>query len=543
MRISTSRSFHRDRFVVHGSAGLLVLLLAAWSSPSLSFSAVMGTEHEDAPTVVVDRYGNMLVDTYLPGNASREEAGDSPPPLLPKVRVNGIDVHELHERVRQLEEQLGAQTGFSSRLLVQLGGAGDDHAYAGAFDWRNGRVFIGGRTASDVPGAVLLGFVACMDRVTGTVIWHTVLNSTRSSVVLDIALDNGSTEDVLATGFTFGPIAEGTMFHGGQDSFVVRLDSDTGDIVWSQQLGSAGDESGRGVAVDTDMQRVYVSGHSGLNGDGHSGGEPIAHATVTCLHLATGQVLWTKTFDDNDMLNSLAIRLHPRRHTLAVAVTGEAPLAGHMQGFGDLDAFVVMMDSVDGEVLWVNGIGTDKAEILHSVAIDETTGDVFLSGTTTGTLAAAAGEDTTDRSGAIATFIARFRGADGQLMWVRQFGSSSHENSRSVAVDSARGSVYMCGWTRSPLLNKTLVGNTDSFVMQLRMASGEPVRAAIIGSVNGDELGQSVVVHPKTGEVCVIGDTSSVVTPHDPILPLVGGAGGGGGQDVFVRCFVRPNYS
>ena len=83
-------------------------------------------------------------------------------------------------------------------------------------------------------------------------------------MVIDLSTDTLGNSFV--TGFTYGAW-DGNSAAGSTDMLLIKYNS-SGSKQWSQQLGTTGDESGRGVAVDKDGN-TYVTGYTtgGIEGN------------------------------------------------------------------------------------------------------------------------------------------------------------------------------------------------------------------------------------------------------------------------------------
>jgi hypothetical protein len=122
----------------------------------------------------------------------------------------------------------------------------NDEARGVAFD-ANGNVYVGGQTSGSLTAAGSLGsqdgFLRKYD-ASGNVQWTQQLGTAESDAVFGVATD--SANDALVTGRTSGDL-EGSLIGDSQDGFVRKYDPD-GLAVWTQQFGSAG-KSTEGISV------------------------------------------------------------------------------------------------------------------------------------------------------------------------------------------------------------------------------------------------------------------------------------------------------
>jgi hypothetical protein len=150
-----------------------------------------------------------------------------------------------------------------------LGTASDDLAHGLAAD-ASGNVYVAGVTGGALPGASSAGgqdvFLAKYS-AQGTLAWVRQWGSPGHDVAQDVEVDG--TGAVLVGGSTTGALAYDNQ--GGTDAFVSRWTS-AGVREWARQLGTAGDESGYGLATGSDGG-VYLAGAStGALAPGYVGG-------------------------------------------------------------------------------------------------------------------------------------------------------------------------------------------------------------------------------------------------------------------------------
>jgi hypothetical protein len=166
--------------------------------------------------------------------------------------------------------------------------------------------------------------------------------------------------EIYATGSTTGVMA-GTANAGDYDMFVTRITA-LGVVVWTAQLGSAGDDYGRGIAVDS--SGVYVTGYTGgsLSGQPYAGGDDDA---FVARYTHAGAWVWTR------LLGTSVGRLRLRRLRWTAAATCSSPASTHgalsgQANAGSSDAFVASFTS-GGVLQWTRLYGTsvDRQWLLH----------------------------------------------------------------------------------------------------------------------------------------------------------------------------------
>ena len=344
---------------------------------------------------------------------------------------------------------------------------------------------------------------------------------------------------------------------GSWEVFVSKLNS-AGELVWVKKFGSTAADQGTSVAVDS-LGNVYTTGSfSGtVDFDPGAGTSNLfsGNDAVFVLKLnSAGEFVWAKQF--NESWTSVAYG-----YSIAVDSLGNVYTTGFFRGTvdfdpgagasnltsagstGNVDAFVSKLDST-GAFVWVKqftGTG-NKDELGYSIAVDSS-GNVYTTGSFSGTT----DFDPDPAGGAVANLTSAV-GADvfvsklnstGAFVWVKQFGGTSSEQGRSIAVDSS-GNVYTTGFFQGTadfdpdpaggaVANLTSAGVLEVFVSKLN-STGAFVWAKRLGGTGNDE-GKSVTVD-ASGNVYTAGRFADTAD-FDP------GAGtsnltSAGGFDVFV---------
>jgi len=132
---------------------------------------------------------------------------------------------------------------------------------------------------------------------------------------------------------------------------------------------------------------------------------------------------------------------------------------------------------------WVRQVGTGNADRLSAVAVDDAS-NVYVGGSTSGTFA---GESSAGEADA---FVARFD-AFGNMLWVRQFGTSGSDGVTAADTDAA-GFVYVAGSTAG----QALLAKYDSMGNQqwLRQFSLAGFGTVGISHVGADDAGNTYLL-------------------------------------------------
>ncbi len=294
--------------------------------------------------------------------------------------------------------------------------------------------------------------------ISGVLQWVRQVGSTNSDSEGRVAVDNAGR--AFLVGWVAGAVG-GLAFAGGpHDVHLAAFNGDTGALLWSQMLGSSGDDVSSGVAADG-VGSVYVTGHttgSRLNGQLSAGGN---EAFLVRYEGSTGAEMWTRLLGTagDDLSFCIAV---DRGSQDAVYVGGStfsatagSGLPGSAGGLGGPnDAFVARYAGANGSRVWVRQFGSNAADVCLGIAVFQS--EIYATGHTTGVMAGPANAGSTD------IFIAKFT-ALGSVAWTVQLGSSGGDGGQGIAVDSS--GVYVTGQASSGLNGQPYAGGyNDAFL-------------------------------------------------------------------------------
>ncbi len=325
--------------------------------------------------------------------------------------------------------------------IRQLGTSGSDISYGVSAD-PQGNVYIAGQTSGKLGGPTAGGIDAFVSKyhASGVLLWTEQLGTTSDDSSFGVSAD--SQGNVYITGRTNGSL-DGTNA-GISDAFVSKYDT-TGMLLWTEQLGTSGVDESFGVSADL-LGNVYISGTTQGSLGGPIGGTTDAFVSK---YSEAGTHLWTK---------QLGTSLPDSSAGVSADSLGNVYIAGKTNGglggpsAGISDAFVSKYDATGG-LLWTKQLGTISSDSGTGVSADSL-GNVYITGTTNGSLGGPS-------AGSSDAFVRKYD-ASGGLLWTKQLGSSSSDQSLGVAADSL-GNVYITGWT-SGSLDGPNAGNSDAFV-------------------------------------------------------------------------------
>jgi hypothetical protein len=319
----------------------------------------------------------------------------------------------------------------------------------------------------------------------------------------EIAIDDGA---IYVAGPTDGTFP-GETNAGASDVWVQKYDA-AGNLVWTDQFGSAGFENSDGLAFA--QGRLYVIGLTNGTMPGQtSGGSWDAFVRA---YDTDGNHIWTRQFGGagSDDFHAVAADRN--------GVYGVGSVTTGPDFTGDGDALVVKFD-LDGNVEWTDQFGVSFDEHLEGAAVKH--GALYVAGYTFGTFPGETSAGGSDN-------IIRKYDADGNVLWTDQFGTSGQDfpSFRGLATDG-RG-VYITGNAGGTLPGQTSAGGRDAFVRQY--SHDGDVLWTLQWGTTGDDRGIAVTVG-ENDDVYVAGRTSGAFP----------GFTYAGGTDGFVTKIVRTD--
>jgi len=415
---------------------------------------------------------------------------------------------------------------------ITFGGSGDDKATGVATD-ANGNVYVTGSFQNTVdfnpdPKAAynltVVGSSTSNDFVasyspSGAFRWaHQIGGGTTPSIAVAAGYVFVSASFTGTVDFDPSPPGSHTLTsRGGNDEFLLKLDANTGNFTWVQQIGGSGSENAGGMALGPDGN-LYLAGNTSSGTKMTFGGSlrPTGSGGlyITKVNPSTGQFVWATLTGTNSSVVPYSIAVDS---TNSIYVAGDYNASQQfgsksitLKPHGTSDAFLLKTDST-GKPLWADGFGAAGGSArANGVAVDAG-GSVYLTGSFNTSLDSYSNTNLTGAKGVLTSaggydaFVLKV-GSSGSLLAKQRMGGPCipwSDWGAGIAVDSALGLVYVKGYfyLKADFGGQTLASSSgwwDAFVAKLKTADLSFVQTYHFGCSN-DSGGANGVAVGATG--------------------------------------------
>jgi chitodextrinase len=325
---------------------------------------------------------------------------------------------------------------------------------------------------------------------------------------------------------------------GGFDAFVTKLDS-SGSLVFTTRLGGTMDDAGLGIAVNN--LGVYVIGNTSssnfpsLTAIGPRGGQDVF---VVRLDSSSGMVSTERVIiagSNVDSGNSIVVDDFGDAYIGGQTSSSDFPTASPIQAAlaGSRDGFVAELDPTGTTLLYSTYLGGSSEEVVTGIALAG--GNAYVTGlTNSNDFPVTTGAFQQNRAGLHDSFVTEIKADGSAWVYSTYLGGTGADNAFSIAVDAA-GEAYVTGTTDSddfPTLNAaqgSRAGSTDAFVAKLDASGSGLLFSTYLGGRLG-ETATSIALDPFN-DAYVTGFTSSSDFPvaGSPFQPHLSGT-----SDAFV---------
>lgn len=374
-------------------------------------------------------------------------------------------------------------------------------------------------------------------------LYGTFLGGSNNDYTESFAIDESGNTYIVGTtsspDFPTTPGAFDPTLNGGQDAFVVKLDPDGSDLIYSTFFGGISGDVGVSIAVDV-TGNVYVVGFT------DSADLPTTPGAYDLTYNGSSDIFMVKlnSVGNLDYATFLGTDLGDVGMGIAVDALGDVYIIGGTSSVnfpttpdafdptynGSFDTFIVKLDLANSDLVYATFLGGNALDEGKSIVVDET-GNAYATGTTYSTDFPITPDafDPTYNGGDKDVFAIKINPTGSALVYATFLGGNSSDYGESIAIDGS-GNAYITGFTYSAdfpttpdAFNTTHNGGwEDAFVVKLNSVGNDLVYGTFLGGetnptggFTGNDAGLGVFVD-GVGNAYVTGVTNSNAFPTTP---------------------------
>lgn len=412
-----------------------------------------------------------------------------------------------------------------------------DYGYAVALDADDQPVITGYTFSEDFPttagafnrthAGAADAFVAKFSAGGDQLLWSTFLGGESNDIGYAVTLDSAGRPVVAGRTLssTF-PVSAGVLqpfAAGEEDGFLVKLQDDASQLVWSTYLGGDAYDGAADLALDSEDHPIvfgYTASNffpttAGVEDDSWNGG--LYDGFVSKLTEDASAFVWSRYLGGSATDYGNALALDPIGDVFVTGQTESADFPTSVGAFdtswndGGADAFVAKLRGLDGDLVWGSFLGgTDGYyETGFGIAIDAEGGAVVAGATPSFDFPVTPDAFDTSHNGASDVFIVHLDASGSTLRWGSFLGGALDDYGFDLA-SAADGEAILCGSTASLAFPTTFGasdriyngGDSDVFVSRVRFATPPAaVEPAGPTSFAGGTLRLEVSPNPIAGNV------------------------------------------
>jgi uncharacterized protein (TIGR03437 family) len=330
---------------------------------------------------------------------------------------------------------------------------------------------------------------------------------------------------------TFAPLQ--TINRGGKfDAFITKINAAGTGLVYSTYLGGAGEDAGRGIAVDA-AGNAYVAGIT--TSQDFNTRNPLQpnitgsaeDAFVAKVNPDGTNLLFSTYLGGNNIDQAFGIALDSAGNAYIAGSTLSTnfPTRNPFQAVnrGNTDAFISKIRADGGELLYSSYLGGTGFDEAYGVALDFFN-NAFLCGQTASTDFTVVNPlQPANAGGGGDAFVAKVNTAGTALTYSTYLGGSAVDVAYGIAVDGSN-TPYITGHTFStdyPVRNGVQefnAGGADAFVSRINAFGLDFIYSTYLGGTGGD-FGRSIAVDANA-QAYVAGRTISTdFNTRNPLQP------------------------
>ena len=437
-------------------------------------------------------------------------------PALYVGGVGGSGITQVGQLVKLTDSGTGVTSNFINKIAPRTGIA---DVRATTTD-TGGNVYVVGLVTDDLGAGVVQGdqdvYLRKYDAA-GQLIWSRLLGASESATGYALATDSNG--NVAIAGKVSGHLTSASA-GGGEDSFIMKLDSQ-GREVFTRQIAPQADDQANALAFAADGS-LFVAGQTA----------GAMSSTVTQAGGSDAYLLKLSVSGGLEYARQFGGSGDDRATALSVDSAGDVILGTVEAG----EAKIRKLGAADGTsaAIWEMSLGALGQGNLSSVRVES--GVVYAGGSTTNAALDASGQAAivTAHSGDSDGFVMKITdaGASAIAVFTAYAGTPGGDSGLGLAVSN--GSIYLAGSTNGNLSGAGVPARTNAFVRKLD-STGATVWTHQYESAQGAAVAKSIAVDGQGGSVLDKLGLPRGAIAFDETLSLTAGSSVRAGDHFFLK--------
>ncbi|MDQ6701294.1 MAG: SBBP repeat-containing protein [Acidobacteriota bacterium] len=312
---------------------------------------------------------------------------------------------------------------------------------------------------------------------------------------------------------------------GDAKAFLRKINPTGTAVLYQASFGGSGTDEANAVAVDSAGNIFVAGRTNSPNfpltaafQNGNAGG---IDGFLLRVNPNTNQLIFSTYFGGSGEDRVLAMSLDPSGNAYITGGTSSTDLQTNQAAFqrqnaGGVDAFVAKFDPQGNALLgtYLGGAADDRG---YGITTDSA-GNIFLTGSTDSNNFPLSGAGQGTRQGKTDAFVTKMDRTGSTLQFSTYLGGSENDIAQAIALDPG-GNIYVAGSTASgdfPIVNGSYQtnnagGDTDMFVSKLSLDGRSLAYSTYIGS-RGSDVANAIAID-GTGQAFITGSSNSDVFP------------------------------
>ncbi len=279
--------------------------------------------------------------------------------------------------------------------------------------------------------------------------WVLKINSQNGNIIWKNnyggSIDDGSnsiieTQDgnLVLAGYSVSGDGDLTNNKGDTDYWVLKINSQNGNIIWQKSYGGTNKDRANSI-IETHDGNLIVAGSSFSSDGDLTNNKGSSDYWVLKIYSQNGNIIWQKNYGGsiNDEVNSIIETQDGNLVVAGYSISGDGDLTNNK---GGSDYWVLKISSQDGNIIWQKNYGGSRNDIASSI-IETQDGNLII----TGESSSSDGDLTNNISGFDTDYwVVRINSQDRSIIWQNNYGGRSNDNAKSV-IETKDGNLVVAG--------------------------------------------------------------------------------------------------